>query len=68
MTSWAITRLTIQPSHWPYGMLAVTAASATLRDARDAAYAAVARIDYADGFHRTDIGWRELERTETADA
>ena len=26
MTSWAITRLTIQPSHWPYGMLAVTAA------------------------------------------
>ena len=43
-------------------VLAVTAAGATLRDARDAAYAAVTRIDFADGFCRGDIGWRELER------
>ena len=44
-------------------VLAVTAAGETLREARDAAYAAVAKIDFADGFHRTDIGWRELERS-----
>ncbi|MBW0144177.1 phosphoribosylamine--glycine ligase [Sphingomicrobium clamense] len=43
-------------------VLAVTAAGATLAEARDAAYAAVDKIDYADGFHRRDIGWRELER------
>ncbi len=44
-------------------VLGVTAAGETLREARDAAYAAVAKIDFADGFHRTDIGWRELERS-----
>jgi len=44
-------------------VLAVTAAGETLREARDAAYAAIAKIDFADGFHRTDIGWRELERS-----
>ncbi|MDL2341073.1 MAG: phosphoribosylamine--glycine ligase [Pseudomonadota bacterium] len=44
-------------------VLAVTAAGETLREARDAAYAAVAKIGFADGFHRTDIGWRELERS-----
>ena len=43
-------------------VLAVTAAGETLRDARDAAYEAIAKIDFADGFHRGDIGWRELER------
>jgi phosphoribosylamine--glycine ligase len=26
------------------------------------AYAAVDRIDFADGFCRRDIGWREMER------
>ena len=44
-------------------VLAVTAAGGTLADARDAAYAALAKIDYADGFSRGDIGWRELERS-----
>ncbi len=44
-------------------VLAVTALGATLSDARDNAYQAVAAIDYRDGFHRRDIGWRELERT-----
>lgn len=43
-------------------VLAVTAAGETLHDARDAAYAAIDRIDFADGFYRRDIGWRELER------
>ena len=47
-------------------VLTVTAAGATLKDARDAAYAAVDTIDYADGFHRRDIGWRELERLAKA--
>ncbi|MEQ7873740.1 phosphoribosylamine--glycine ligase [Sphingomonas sp. ASV193] len=47
-------------------VLAVTAAGETLADARDAAYAALAKIDFADGFHRRDIGWRELERARGA--
>jgi phosphoribosylamine--glycine ligase len=29
------------------------------------AYRAVDQIDFADGFHRRDIGWRELERDRT---
>jgi phosphoribosylamine--glycine ligase len=49
-------------------VLAVTATGPTLRAARDRAYRAVAEIDFADGFHRRDIGWRELARQdETAD-
>ncbi len=43
-------------------VLAVTALGEDLRDARDRAYRAIAAIDFADGFHRRDIGWRELER------
>ena len=43
-------------------VLAVTARGSSIGDARAAAYAAVAAIDFADGFHRTDIGWREIER------
>ena len=30
-------------------------------EARERAYAAVARIDWPEGFHRTDIGWRALK-------
>ncbi len=41
-------------------VLAVTASGATLREARDRAYAAIDRIDFADGFCRRDIGWRAL--------
>ena len=41
-------------------ILNVCARGATLREARDKAYAAVAKIHYPDGFHRTDIGWRAL--------
>jgi len=44
-------------------VLAVTAVAETLANARARAYRAIDQIDYADGFHRRDIGWRELERT-----
>jgi phosphoribosylamine---glycine ligase len=43
-------------------VLAVTALGQSLGEARDRAYAAVGAIDFPDGFHRSDIGWRELER------
>jgi len=48
-------------------VLAVTALGATLSNARDRAYQGVAAIDYPDGFHRRDIGWRELARIEGLD-
>ena len=41
-------------------VLSVTATGETLHAARDAAYAAIARIDFPDGFCRRDIGWRAL--------
>lgn len=44
-------------------VLAVTALGDTLAQARARAYRAVDQIDFADGFHRRDIGWRELERS-----
>ena len=43
-------------------VLAVTAIAPTIAAARDAAYAAVDRIDFPGGFHRRDIGWREIAR------
>ena len=43
-------------------VLAVTGRGATLGEARAQAYEAVEAIDFPDGFHRRDIGWRELER------
>jgi len=43
-------------------VLAVTALGRSLGEARSNAYAGVDAIDFADGFHRRDIGWRELER------
>jgi phosphoribosylamine--glycine ligase len=43
-------------------VLAVTAVADTFANARARAYRAVDEIDFADGFHRRDIGWRELER------
>ena len=47
-------------------VLAVTAVADTFANARARAYRAVDQIDFADGFHRRDIGWRELERAEPA--
>jgi phosphoribosylamine--glycine ligase len=43
-------------------VLAVTAVGDTFVSARARAYRAVDQIDFADGFHRRDIGWRELAR------
>jgi phosphoribosylamine--glycine ligase len=43
-------------------VLNVTATGSTLQEARDAAYKAIGEIDFANGFFRSDIGWRELER------
>ncbi|MET0181235.1 MAG: phosphoribosylamine--glycine ligase, partial [Novosphingobium sp.] len=45
-------------------VLAVTARGPTVREARAAAYVAVNRIDFPDGFCRKDIGWREIEREQ----
>jgi phosphoribosylamine--glycine ligase len=43
-------------------VLGVTARGRSVAEARDAAYEAVDRIDFAAGFCRRDIGWREIER------
>lgn len=43
-------------------VLNVCASGASVGAARDAAYVAVDRIDFADGFCRRDIGWREIAR------
>lgn len=41
-------------------VLNVTATGKTAADAQKSAYAAVDKIDFADGFCRRDIGWRAL--------
>jgi len=41
-------------------VLAVTALGETPAAARERAYARIAAIDWPEGFHRTDIGWRAL--------
>jgi phosphoribosylamine--glycine ligase len=41
-------------------VLNVCALGASLAEARARAYAAIERIDWPEGFHRTDIGWRGL--------
>lgn len=43
-------------------VLAVTAIADSFAGARARAYRAVDQIDFADGFHRRDIGWREMAR------
>ena len=45
-------------------VLAVTAVADSFANARARAYRAVDQIDFADGFHRRDIGWRELAREQ----
>ena len=41
-------------------VLALTARGDTLQEARDRAYGLVARVDWPEGFCRSDIGWRAL--------
>ena len=43
-------------------VLNVCAFGADIAEARERAYAAVRKIDWPGGFHRTDIGWRALDR------
>lgn len=43
-------------------VLAVTARAATIGAAQESAYRGIAAIDFADGFCRRDIGWREMAR------
>jgi len=43
-------------------VLAITAVADSFANSRARAYRAVDQIDFADGFFRRDIGWRELER------
>ena len=43
-------------------VLNVCARGKDIAEARARAYAAVKKIDWPGGFHRTDIGWRALER------
>ena len=42
-------------------VLTVTARAPSLAQAQARAYEAIARIDFADGFYRRDIGWRALD-------
>lgn len=44
-------------------VLNVTAMGNSLQSARNSAYSAIEKIEFADGFYRNDIGWRELERS-----
>ena len=43
-------------------VLNVCAAGADIAEARERAYAAIRKIDWPGGFHRSDIGWRAVER------
>ena len=43
-------------------VLNVTARGRTVQEARDRAYQAIRRVDWAGGFCRSDIGWREIAR------
>ncbi len=47
-------------------VLNVCARGADVTQARERAYAAIRKIDWPGGFYRSDIGWRALERGETA--
>ena len=45
-------------------VLNVTATGASVTESRDRAYDAVRRIRWADGFTRSDIGWRAIAREQ----
>jgi phosphoribosylamine--glycine ligase len=47
-------------------VLGVTATGPTVGAAVATAYAAIEKISFADGFHRADIGWREIARERAA--
>lgn len=41
-------------------VLGITAEGNDLKEARDRAYQAIEKINWAEGFYRRDIGWRAL--------
>ncbi|RVT41917.1 phosphoribosylamine--glycine ligase [Sphingobium algorifonticola] len=47
-------------------VLNVTASGPTVRAAQAKAYKALSVVDFADGFARSDIGWREVAREDAA--
>ncbi|PWG02322.1 phosphoribosylamine--glycine ligase [Sphingosinicella humi] len=47
-------------------VLSVTAKGKDVREAQAKAYEAAGLIDFATGFYRRDIGWREVERLKAA--
>ncbi len=47
-------------------VLNVTARGATVKEANRRAYEAIAKINWPEGFFRTDIGWRAIARAEKA--
>ncbi|GEP00221.1 phosphoribosylamine--glycine ligase [Methylobacterium haplocladii] len=49
-------------------VLAVTAVAPSVREAQARAYAAVSRIDWPEGFCRSDIGYRAVSREAETDA
>jgi phosphoribosylamine--glycine ligase len=48
-------------------VLNVCALGKNVREARDRAYAAIGKIRWPEGFYRSDIGWREVEREKAKD-
>ena len=46
-------------------VLNVTAIARTVAEAQAKAYEAVKKIDWPEGFYRSDIGWRAVEREES---
>ena len=47
-------------------VLNITARGTSVREAQARAYAAIKKIDWAQGFCRSDIGWRAIEREAAA--
>ena len=43
-------------------VLNITAVASTVEEAQAKAYDAIRKIDWPEGFYRTDIGWRAVER------
>ena len=49
-------------------VLNVTARGRTVGEAQSRAYAAVAEIDWPEGFYRRDIGWRGIRTSRPLNA
>ncbi|MDA7947326.1 MAG: phosphoribosylamine--glycine ligase [Hyphomicrobiaceae bacterium] len=45
-------------------VLNVTALGRTVREAHERAYAAISKIDWPEGYYRSDIGWRAIARED----